>query len=315
MRRIAKILVSGVASVALALTIGIGSAATADAAAKCTTALKSYGHVKKGTKSKSAKAAECLLKSAGYKGIKTNGKFSAAEVKALKKFQGKVKLSKTGTMNRRTWVALLSRGSKPTLRYGDKSKSVKRLQSALTASGRKVPATGYFGPITRDAVKSLQRSQGWKASGKATAGVWRALQAGAEVKVKTSKPKKKKKKSSSSSKGSKGEIALAFAKKQIGDRYSYGGDGPSSWDCSGLTQAAWRKAGIKLPHSAGGQFRKGKKIKKSDLKKGDLVFFYSGISHVGIYAGNGKVLHASRPGKPVGYIKMSYMPYQGARRY
>lgn len=315
MHRIPKILLSGIASVALALTIGIGAAAPAEAAS-CNTALKSYGHVKKGSKGKSAKAAECLLKKAGYKGIKTNGKFSAGEVKALKKFQGKVKLSKTGTMNRRTWVALLSRGSKPSLKYGKKGSAVKRLQSALTASGRKVPATGYFGPITRDAVKSLQRSQGWKATGKATAGVWKALQAGAESKVKASKAKKKKKASSSSSKGSsKGEIALAYAKKQIGDRYVYGGDGPSSWDCSGLTQAAWRKAGIKLPHSAGGQFRKGKKVSKSNLKKGDLVFFYSGISHVGIYAGNGKVLHASRPGKPVGYIKMKYMPYQGARRY
>ncbi|WP_152362036.1 NlpC/P60 family protein [Microlunatus speluncae] len=314
MHRIPKILLSGIASVALALTVGIGATAPAEAASKCTTALKSYGHVQKGSKGKSAKAAECLLKAAGYKGIKTNGKFSATEVKAVKKFQGKVKLSKTGHVNKSTWVALLSRGSKPTLKVGKKGSAVKRLQSALTASGRKVPTTGYFGPITRDAVKSVQRSQGWKATGKATAGVWRALQAGAAVKVKASKPKKKKKSSSSKS-SSKGAKALEFAKKQIGDRYSYGGDGPSSWDCSGLTQAAWRKAGIKLPHSAGGQFRKGKKVSKSNLQKGDLVFFYSGISHVGIYAGNGKVLHASRPGKPVGYIKMKYMPYEGARRY
>ena len=53
---------------------------------------------------------------------------------------------------------------------------------------------------------------------------------------------------------------------------------------------------------------------KSKLRKGDLVFFYSGKSHVGIYAGKGKVIHASRPGKPVAYIKMRYMPYAGARR-
>src|SRR5690606_29581129 len=213
-------------------------------------------------------------------------------------------------------VALLSRGSKPLLKYGKKGAAVKRLQTALTATGRKLPATGYFGPMTRDAVKSLQRAQGWKATGKATKGVWRVLQSG-DAKIKTSKAKKAKKKAkSSSTKGkSKGEIALAFAKKQIGDRYVYGGDGPNAWDCSGLTQAAWRKAGVKLPHSAGGQYRKGKKVSKSNLKKGDLVFFYSGISHVGIYAGNGKVLHASRPGKPVGYIKMKYMPDQGARRY
>ena len=57
----------------------------------------------------------------------------------------------------------------------------------------------------------------------------------------------------------------------------------------------------------------GKKVTKSQLKPGDLVFFYSPVSHVSLYAGGGKVLHASKPGKPVGYIKMAYMPFAGAR--
>ena len=119
---------------------------------------------------------------------------------------------------------------------------------------------------------------------------------------------KKKKKSS------KGAKALAFAKRQLGDRYRYGGTGPSAWDCSGLTRGAWKHAGKKIPRTSQGQSRYGKKITKSQLKKGDLVFFYSGKSHVGIYAGKGKVIHASRPGKPVASIKMTYMPYAGARR-
>jgi cell wall-associated NlpC family hydrolase len=123
---------------------------------------------------------------------------------------------------------------------------------------------------------------------------------------KTTKKKKKKK--------SKGAKALAFAKKQLGDRYRYGGTGPNAWDCSGLTRGAWKAAAKKIPRTSQGQARIGKKVKKSKLKKGDLVFFYSGKSHVGIYAGNGKVIHASRPGKPVAYIKMKYMPYAGARR-
>jgi cell wall-associated NlpC family hydrolase len=55
-------------------------------------------------------------------------------------------------------------------------------------------------------------------------------------------------------------------------------------------------------------------VSRSHLKKGDLVFFYSGISHVAIYAGNGKVIHAPRPGKRVSYIKIKYMPFKGARR-
>ena len=119
--------------------------------------------------------------------------------------------------------------------------------------------------------------------------------------------KKKKKKS-------KGAKALAFAKRQLGDRYRYGGTGPNAWDCSGLTRGAWKHAGKKIPRTSQGQSRHGKKVAKSKLRKGDLVFFYSGRSHVGIYAGNGKVIHASRPGKPVSYIKMKYMPYAGARR-
>jgi cell wall-associated NlpC family hydrolase len=120
--------------------------------------------------------------------------------------------------------------------------------------------------------------------------------------------KKKKKKAS------KGAKALAYAKRQLGDRYRYGGTGPSSWDCSGLTRGAWKHAGKKIPRTSQGQARAGKKVSKSKLRKGDLVFFYSGKSHVGIYAGKGKVIHASRPGKPVAYIKMKYMPYAGARR-
>jgi cell wall-associated NlpC family hydrolase len=121
-------------------------------------------------------------------------------------------------------------------------------------------------------------------------------------------------KPASNNKATKGEKALAYAKKQLGDPYRRRGTGPNGWDCSGLTMKAWQAAGVKLPHSAGQQYRIGKKISKSDLRSGDLVFFYRGISHVGLYAGNGKVIHAPRPGKQVSYIKMSHMPYMGARR-
>ena len=66
--------------------------------------------------------------------------------------------------------------------------------------------------------------------------------------------------------------------------------------------------------AAAQQFGRGRSVAKSDLQLGDLVFFYSDIHHVGLYAGNGQVIHAPRPGKSVEYIKMSYMPYAGARR-
>jgi peptidoglycan DL-endopeptidase CwlO len=113
---------------------------------------------------------------------------------------------------------------------------------------------------------------------------------------------------------SKGAKALAYAKAQLGEPYARSGAGPSSWDCSGLTMMAWGSVGVSLPHSARQQFSRGRPVAKSDLQLGDLVFFYSDIHHVGLYAGNGQVIHAPRPGKSVEYIKMSYMPYAGARR-
>ncbi len=119
---------------------------------------------------------------------------------------------------------------------------------------------------------------------------------------------------SSATGSSKGAKALAYAKAQLGEPYARSGAGPSSWDCSGLTMMAWGSAGVSLPHSSRQQFSRGQRVAKSDLRPGDLVFFYSDIHHVGLYAGNGQVIHAPRPGKSVEYIKMSYMPYAGARR-
>lgn len=117
---------------------------------------------------------------------------------------------------------------------------------------------------------------------------------------------------SSSAKGAK---ALAFAKSQLGKPYRFGAAGPSSYDCSGLTLASWRAAGVSLPRTAAQQYQRGHRISKASLRPGDLVFFYSQTpSHVAIYAGNGQVIHAPRPGRTVEYIKMSYMPYAGAVR-
>jgi len=112
----------------------------------------------------------------------------------------------------------------------------------------------------------------------------------------------------------RGAKALAYAKAQLGEPYVRNGDGPSSWDCSGLTMRAWGSVGVSLPHSSGQQYNRGRSVARSDLQLGDLVFFYSDIHHVGLYAGNGQVIHAPRPGKSVEYIKISYMPYAGARR-
>ena len=112
----------------------------------------------------------------------------------------------------------------------------------------------------------------------------------------------------------RGATALAFAKAQLGKPYQYASAGPNSYDCSGLTSASWKAAGVTLPRTSQAQYGVGRAVSQSELAPGDLVFFYSGLSHVALYAGNGMVIHAPHPGSSVEYIKMSYMPYAGARR-
>jgi cell wall-associated NlpC family hydrolase len=115
--------------------------------------------------------------------------------------------------------------------------------------------------------------------------------------------------------GSKGEVALAFARDQLGKPYRYGATGPDRYDCSGLVQAAWRTAGVALPRTSQQQYAAGVKITKAQLRIGDLVFFYGPHPHhVGLYAGDGTIINAPRPGKPVQYAKISSMPYAGATR-
>ncbi|NDZ57690.1 glycoside hydrolase [Streptomyces anulatus] len=112
----------------------------------------------------------------------------------------------------------------------------------------------------------------------------------------------------------KAEKVLAFARAQIGKPYVWGASGPSSYDCSGLTQAAWREAGVTLPRTTWDQVEVGTRVATADLKPGDLVFFYDDISHVGIYKGDGMMIHAPKPGANVREESIYYMPIYGSVR-
>ena len=94
-------------------------------------------------------------------------------------------------------------------------------------------------------------------------------------------------------------LAIKFAFQQIGDKYVFGADGMIYWDCSGLTMRAYQTAGVSLPHSSAAQSRMGKSISFSQKKPGDLMFFGRPVSHVGIYLGGGKMVHAPRSGSRV----------------
>ncbi|MGA5219376.1 NlpC/P60 family protein [Streptomyces cinereoruber] len=108
--------------------------------------------------------------------------------------------------------------------------------------------------------------------------------------------------------------AISFARAQLGKPYVWGATGPSGYDCSGLTQAAWRAAGVSLPRTTYTQINAGKRVSRSQLAPGDLVFFYSGISHVGLYIGGGQMIHAPRPGAPIRVAPIDEMPFAGATR-
>ncbi|WP_327283050.1 MULTISPECIES: NlpC/P60 family protein [unclassified Streptomyces] len=104
--------------------------------------------------------------------------------------------------------------------------------------------------------------------------------------------------------------ALAAALTQKGDRYHMGDTGPDSWDCSGLTQWAYGQAGVDISRTTYTQANDGTRIGMSELQPGDLVFFYDDLHHVGLYAGNGQVFHASNPTGGVRYEAMKNMPFQ-----
>jgi cell wall-associated NlpC family hydrolase len=105
--------------------------------------------------------------------------------------------------------------------------------------------------------------------------------------------------------------AYSAAQSKMGSPYVYGSSGPSSFDCSGLTSWAYAQAGVSIPRTSQAQAGIGTRIySPSDLKVGDLVFFYGDLHHVGFYAGNGQILHAPRTGTVVRYESINNMPFQ-----
>jgi peptidoglycan DL-endopeptidase CwlO len=104
--------------------------------------------------------------------------------------------------------------------------------------------------------------------------------------------------------------AIQAALAQVGDRYGHGGTGPDVFDCSGLTSYAYAAAGIVLPHSSRAQSQMGTQVSRSELQPGDLVFYYTPISHVALYIGNGLIVHARTYGSPVAVTSVDQRGYR-----
>ena len=111
------------------------------------------------------------------------------------------------------------------------------------------------------------------------------------------------------------QVAVDTALAQQGKPYVWAGAGPDVYDCSGLTQFAYAAAGIALPHSSRTQSEIGTPVARADLQPGDLVFFYSPVGHVGMYIGNGLMVHAPTSGSVVQIVNVDLMGgYNSARR-
>ena len=119
---------------------------------------------------------------------------------------------------------------------------------------------------------------------------------------------------SSPAPNSRAAAAVSYAYAKLGSPYVWGATGPNAFDCSGLVQAAYRSAGLSLPRTTYAQINAGRRVSRSELQPGDLVFFYSGISHVGLYVGNGQMIHAPNPSAPVRLAPIDQMPFAGATR-
>lgn len=96
-----------------------------------------------------------------------------------------------------------------------------------------------------------------------------------------------------------GKKAVAFATAQVGKPYEWGAEGPGSFDCSGLTSKAWEAAGITVPRTSQEQWRQLPKVDIEDMQPGDLIIYHADASHVGMYIGDGAIVHSPRPGRTV----------------
>lgn len=115
--------------------------------------------------------------------------------------------------------------------------------------------------------------------------------------------------------GGEGTLVVQAALTRIGSPYSWGGSGPSQFDCSGLVMWAFQQAGISLPHSSQALARGGQPVDMSEIQPGDVVNYYSDASHSAIYIGDGKMVHASTYGTPVQVAPVNNAPIYNVRRY
>jgi cell wall-associated NlpC family hydrolase len=283
--------IRAVSAALLAATVVVPAADLASAQ----TATAASTFLKKGDRGPGVAAAQRAL------GVAADGVFGRRTRAAVLAFQRAHGLEVDGVIGPATRGALGVGGG---IRAGESVTAA--LQRAVG-----VAADGEYGPVTRAAVRRFQAAHGLAADGVAGPQTLGALGLPTSVTLgEQAGP-------GSSSAGA--GAALAAARGKIGLPYQYGGNGPSSYDCSGLTVFAMRQAGVALPRTSYSQFGVGSPVPRTAIQAGDLVFFDtdgSGASHVGVATGAGTVISATTHGVREHSMSDGYWGprYVGARR-
>ncbi|WP_394216758.1 peptidoglycan-binding protein [Brachybacterium vulturis] len=184
--------------------------------------------------------------------------------------------------------------TQPKLRHGDRGAAVTSLQKSLNASGASISVDGVFGRGTAGAVRALQSAAGIGVDGIVGPRTWNAL--GSDVRISADTGGRDEDRTPVSGVSVRGQAIIDAARSQLGARYHWGGESPSTgFDCSGLVHYAYNQAGVNLSRkTAKGYVYGGRIISRSEAKPGDLVAYTGNdYGHMGIYVGNGKIIDAS----------------------
>ena len=277
--------------------------------------------LKYGTRGSDVKKLQSTLNSLGYHAGSADGIFGRNTKKAVLNFQKDHSLSADGIVGPNTFASLEkklgNKGSNPSssfdrlLKYGTRGSDVKKLQSTLNSLGYHAgSADGIFGRNTKKAVMNFQRDHGLSIDGIVGPATLTTINSQLN---------------STSSRGTVPsrsiiEKVITTAKSYLGAPYVWGGTSPSGFDCSGFTYYVLKQHGISISRTAAAQYKKGTSVSKSNLQKGDFVFFStykSGASHVGIYVGNNQFISSTTSkGVVISSLSNSYWSshYVGARR-
>lgn len=186
------------------------------------------------------------------------------------------------------------------LRYGSTGPLVSLLQQKLTETGFPVPSTGNYLAKTTQAVKDYQTQNGLKADGWAGPMTLARLMGGSTSSSTSNSSGSTRSTSSLDAYKAKAQVAIRAAQSQLGVPYRYATAVPGKYfDCSGLTMYAWQQAGVHLTHWSVGQYNETTRTQRADILPGDLLFFHTPISHVGLYIGSGQMIQAPQTGDVV----------------